>query len=380
MSQIASLPLRRTETEDSPLRAVPAELSVVVPTFREKDNIGLLVQKLDSALTGIAWEVIFVDDDSPDGTASEAKLLSRKDARVRCIRRIARRGLAGACIEGILSSSAPYVAVMDCDLQHDERILPRMFELLKEGGVDLVVGSRYSTGGNSALSKRRDAISRSATSLAHRLTGVALNDPMSGFFMIRRDCFDPLAPALATDGFKILLDIVLTARGSLRIHEEPYRFGLRQHGESKLDARVVLDFFGLLLAKLTGNALSTRFLSFSLVGGLGLVVHLAVLRLSLAGDLGFPSAQTTAVMVAMCTNFFVNNQLTYRDKRLSGFGLVRGLAGFCAVSSVGAVANIGMATWLYAQQPVWWLAGAAGAIMGAFWNYSLSTLLVWRVK
>lgn len=380
MSQIASLPLRRTETEDSPLRAVPAELSVVVPTFREKDNIGLLVQKLDSALTGIAWEVIFVDDDSPDGTATEAKLLSRRDSRVRCIRRVARRGLAGACIEGILSSSAPYVAVMDCDLQHDERILPRMFELLKEGGVDLVVGSRYSTGGNSALSKRRDAISRSATSLAHRLTGVALNDPMSGFFMMRRDCFDPLAPSLATDGFKILLDIVLTARGSLRIHEEPYRFGLRQHGESKLDARVVLDFLGLLLAKVTGNVLSIRFLSFSLVGALGLVVHLAVLRLSLAGGFGFPSAQTTAVMVAMCSNFFVNNQLTYRDKRLRGFGLVRGLAGFCAVSSVGAVANIGMATWLYAQQPVWWLAGAAGAIMGAFWNYSLSTLLVWRVK
>lgn len=362
------------------MRAVPAELSVVVPTFREKDNIGLLVQKLDSALAGIVWEVIFVDDDSPDGTATEAKLLSRADSRVRCIRRVARRGLAGACIEGILSSSAPYVAVMDCDLQHDERILPRMFELLKEGGVDLVVGSRYSTGGNSALSKRRDAISRSATSLAHRLTGVALNDPMSGFFMMRRDCFDPLAPSLATDGFKILLDIVLTARGRLRIHEEPYRFGLRQHGESKLDARVVLDFFGLLLAKVTGNALSTRFLSFSLVGGLGLVVHLAVLRLSLAGGFGFPSAQTTAVMVAMFSNFFINNQLTYRDKRLHGFGLVRGLAGFCAVSSAGAVANIGMATWLYAQQPVWWLAGAAGAIMGAFWNYSLSTLLVWRVK
>lgn len=362
------------------MRAVPAALSVVVPTFKEKDNVALVVQKLDLVLSGIAWEVIFVDDDSPDGTSGEVKALAREDSRVRCLKRIGRRGLAGACIEGILSSSAPFVAVMDCDLQHDESILPRMFALLEEGGVDLVVGSRYAAGGNSALSKRRDAISRSATSLARQLTGVSLSDPMSGFFMIRRACFDPLAPSLATDGFKILLDIVLTARGSLRIHEEPYRFGTRQHGESKLDARVILDFFGLLLAKVTGNALSTRFLSFSLVGGLGLFVHLAVLRLSLSAGLSFPSAQTTAVLVAMCSNFFINNQLTYRDKRLSGFGLLRGLAGFCAVSSVGAVANIGMATWLYAQQPTWWLAGAAGAIMGAFWNYSLSTLLVWRVK
>lgn len=362
------------------MRAVPAELSVVVPTFKEKDNVGLLVRKLDAALSGIAWEVIFVDDDSPDGTASEVKVLAQGDSRVRCIKRIARRGLAGACIEGILSSSAPFVAVMDCDLQHDERLLPRMFELLREGGVDLVVGSRYATGGNSALSKRRDTISRSATSLAHRLTGITLSDPMSGFFAIRRDCFEPLAASLTTDGFKILLDIVLTARGSLRIREEPYRFGTRQHGESKLDARVILDFFGLLLAKLTGNALSTRFLSFSLVGGSGLVVHLAVLRLALSAGQSFPSAQATAVVVAMCSNFFINNQLTYRDRRLTGLGLLRGLLGFCAVSSLGAVANIGMATWLYTQQPTWWLAGAAGAIMGAFWNYSLSSMLVWRVK
>lgn len=362
------------------MQAVPAALSVVVPTFREKDNIALLVQKLDVVLSGIAWEVIFVDDDSPDGTAGEVKTLAASDSRVRCLKRIGRRGLAGACIEGILSSSAPFVAVMDSDLQHDESILPRMFALLQAGGVDLVVGSRYAAGGNSVLSKRRDAMSRSATTLARRLTGVSLTDPMSGFFMIRRDCFDPLASSLATDGFKILLDIVLTARGSLRIEEEPYRFAVRQHGESKLDTRVILDFFGLLLAKLTGNALSTRFLSFSVVGGFGLLIHLTILRLALTAGLAFPTAQSLAVLVAMTSNFFINNQLTYRDKRLNGWGLLKGLAGFCAISSLGAVANIGMATWLYAYQPIWWLAGAAGAIMGAFWNYSMATLLVWRVK
>jgi dolichol-phosphate mannosyltransferase len=380
MSQIATLPARRAELNQLPAPAVPAELSVVVPTFKERDNIAVLVSKLESALAGIAWEVIFVDDDSPDGTHDTVKALAASDPRVRCLHRIGRRGLAGACIEGILSSSAPFVAVMDSDLQHDEAVLPRMLAQLKSGDTDLVVGSRYTAGGNSALSGHRDRISRSATALARYLTRVDITDPMSGFFMMRRESFDALAPGLSTDGFKILLDIVITGRGALRIAEEPYRFAERQYGESKLDARVVLDFFGLLLAKLTGNAISTRFLTFSIVGGLGLFVHLAVLRLGLSGGLEFPSAQSVAVLVAMISNFFLNNQLTYRDKRLSGFGLLRGLAGFCTISAVGAVANVGMASWLYVHQPTWWLAGVAGAVMGAFWNYSMSTLLVWRVK
>ena len=380
MNQIAALASRRTGEKELPALAEPAELSVVVPTFKERDNVGALVQKLDAVLAGITWEVIFVDDNSPDGTAREVKALAAHDSRVRCLKRIGRRGLAGACIEGILSSSAPFIAVMDSDHQHDENLLPRMFALLKSGDTDLVVGSRYIAGGNSALSSRRDAMSRSASSLARRLTGVSLSDPMSGFFMMRRDCFDALAPSLSTEGFKILLDIVITARGAIRVKEEAYRFGTRRFGESKLDARVVLDFFGLLFSKLTGNAISTRFLTFSLVGTMGLAVHLIILRLALVAGFAFPPAQSFAVIAAMTSNFFLNNQLTYRDKRLSGFGLIRGLAGFCAVSAVGAVANVGMASWLYVHQPTWWLAGAAGAIMGAFWNYSMSTLLVWRVK
>lgn len=379
MSQIASL-TRRMEREPQREHAVAAELSVVVPTFSERENIAALTAKLEAALSGIAWEVIFVDDDSPDDTAGEVRRLAAHDARIRCLKRIGRRGLAGACIEGILSSSAPYVAVMDSDLQHDESVLPRMLDRLKSGDADLVVGSRYAAGGNSALSGRRDSLSRSATAVTRRLTGVTMTDPMSGFFMMRRDRFEGLAPELTNDGFKILLDIVITARGGLRIREEPYRFAARQFGESKLDARVVLDFAGLLLAKTTGIAISTRFLLFCIVGSIGLLVHLVTLRAGLVAGMAFPPAQTLAVLAAMTGNFLLNNQLTYRDKRLGGYSLLRGLIGFYAISSVGAVANVGMASWLYAHQPVWWLAGVAGAVMGAFWNYSMSTMLVWRVK
>jgi len=295
---------------------------------------------------------------------------------------VTRRGLAGACIEGILSSSARFVAVMDADMQHDEKLLPRMLEILNMGDKDMVVGSRYVAGGSAdAFSKGRGAISRMATTLARRLTGVTLSDPMSGFFMMRRASFDPLAASLSTQGFKILLDIVITSRGTLRIAELPYVFGVREHGESKLDAQVGLDFLGLLLAKLTGGAVTPRFLSFLLVGASGIVVHLGVLRIALVffGQV-FAAAQAIATLVAMTSNFVLNNALTYRDKRLSGFAMAKGLLAFYAVSTVGALANISIASWLYANESVWWVAGIAGALMSAVWNYALSNLFVWRLK
>src|SRR5262252_1733184 len=281
MSQIASLPQRQPDlSAPSHGLARTAQLSVVVPTFKESGNVAVLLDRLDGALDGIDWEVIFVDDDSPDGTSEKVKELAAEDRRVRCLRRVARRGLAGACIEGILSSSAPYVAVMDADLQHDENLLPRMLSVLKGGDADLVVGSRYIDGGSAhSFSKGRGLMSRAAGSLARLWTHVELSDPMSGFFMMRRDRFDPIARSLSTQGFKILLDIVLSAKGSLRIVEQPYVFGSRTYGESKLDAQVGLDFLGLLLTKLTGGAVTPRFLSFAMVGGIGLGVHLLTLRL-----------------------------------------------------------------------------------------------------
>jgi dolichol-phosphate mannosyltransferase len=351
-----------------------------VPTFKESGNVALLVERLDAALEGVEWEVIFVDDDSPDGTTDVAKRLAATNPRVRCLRRVSRRGLAGACIEGMLSSSALYVAVMDADLQHDESLLPRMLETLRRGDTDMVVGSRYIAGGNAhVLSKRRSVLSRAAGSLTRALTRVELTDPMSGFFMMRRDRFDPIAGSLSERGFKILLDIVLSAKGRLRIIEEPYVFGSRLHGESKLDAQVALDFLGLLLTKLTSGAVTPRFLSYALVGALGLVVHLLALRAGLL-TFSFEQAQALATFIAMTGNFLLNNSLTFRDARLTGWPMLRGLLLFYAVSSVGALTNVGVASWFYAHQPTWWLAGLAGALMGVVWNYSMSSLLVWRAK
>src|ERR1700733_15160782 len=358
------------------------QLSVVIPTFNERDNVTTLFRRLEKTLAGIPFEAIFVDDNSPDGTWNVVRELARQDSRVRCVRRIGRRGLSGACIEGILASSAPGAAVIDADLQHDETQLPKMLALLQEGSTDLVVGSRYVEGGSAdRFNKQRAGASALATEVAKRVLRVKIADPMSGFFMIRRDRFEQLAPQLSTQGFKILLDVVATARGDLRIKEIPYTFGARLHGESKLDSMVALDYIGLVLAKLTHDVVSLRFLLFAMVGSIGVFVHFATLYIVLKGfDQPFAVAQGCGALLAMTSNFVLNNFLTYRDQRLKGFAILRGLLLFYLVCGVGLFANVGVAFSVYDQEPIWWLAGAAGALMGVVWNYAMSGLFVWRKR
>ncbi len=362
--------------------AGPVLLSVVIPTFNEAQNVREMVSRLDAALKGIAWEAIFVDDNSPDGTAAEAKALSAVDDRVRCIKRLGRRGLASACIEGIMSSAATYIVVIDADLQHDERILPQMLSSLTNDSADLVIGSRYVPGGSAdAFASSRASFSKLANKIAQMLLGVSVSDPMSGFFMMRRDRFERVAGELSSIGFKILLDVMVTERGHLRVVEVPYEFRARLHGESKFDAQIGLEFLGLILAKLTRGVVDPRFISFALVGALGLAVHLLVLLIALRlGTHSFPIAQSLATLAALASNFLLNNMLTYRDRRLSGFGLLWGFLGFCAIGAFGAISNVGIASWLYSEHSVWWLAGAAGAVMGALWNYSMSSQFVWRTR
>jgi dolichol-phosphate mannosyltransferase len=369
-------PQARNQAQEGP------ELSVIVPTFNERDNVTVLYRRLEATLANVAWEVVFVDDNSPDGTWDVVRALAQQDSRVRCVRRIGRRGLSGACIEGILASSAPFVAVIDADLQHDETQLPKMLLLLASDEADLVVGSRYIEGYKTeGFNKQRAGASALATEFARKALRVEIADPMSGFFMIRRDRFEQLAPKLSVHGFKILLDVVASSNGTLRAVEIPYTFGERQHGESKLDSMVALDFLGLVLAKFTNDAVSLRFVLFAMVGGIGLVVHLTTLFVALQiFKAPFAEAQAAGALVAMTGNFVLNNFLTYRDQRLKGFGLLRGLIAFYIVCSVGLLANVGVAFSVYDQEPIWWLAGLAGALMGVVWNYAMSGLFVWRKK
>jgi dolichol-phosphate mannosyltransferase len=359
-----------------------AELSVIVPTINERDNVGPLIDLLDAALAGIAWEVIFVDDDSRDGTPEHVRELARRDPRVRCIQRIGRRGLSTACIEGVLASAAPYVAVMDADLQHDETLLPRMLAVLKTEPVDLVLGSRYIAGGGiGEWDKSRARMSGFATRLSRMICKTDIADPMSGFFMLRREVFEGALRRLSGQGFKILLDLLASSPQPVRVKELPFEFRQRRYGESKLDTLVAWEYMMLIADKLVGHVVPVRFALFALIGGLGLLVHLAVLWLTLTfAAANFTAAQTVATVVAMTSNFFLNNLFTYRDQRLRGWRALRGLLSFYAICSLGAVANVGIASYVFAHDEVWWLAGVAGVIVGSVWNYAVSSVFTWKKK
>jgi dolichol-phosphate mannosyltransferase len=357
------------------------ELSIIIPTFNEIGNISDVIRRISFALAEVSWEIIFVDDDSPDGTAELVKNLARRDPRIRCLRRVNRRGLAGACIAGLLSSSAPYLAVMDADLQHDETILIEMLSLLRAGKVDLVIGSRHVGGGSTgaALSGFRAAISRWSAQVARFVLQTKVQDLMSGFFVIRRDRFDVMAHRLNTSGFKILADIIASTAVPLRISEVGYTFRKRVTGYSKVDARVALDFIALLVSKATRELIPVRFVLFGTVGAIGAMIHLLVLRSTMFAlpEIKFVGAQTVATFVAMTSNFFVNNRITYREQKIRGTAIVRGLLLFYAVCALGAVANVGVASWIFDHTYVWWLAGLSGLIIGAVWNYTLSSLFIW---
>ena len=355
-----------------------AELSVVIPTYNEADNVSELFRRLTETLGTIRWEAIFVDDSSPDGTADTVRALSSRDGRARVLQRLGRRGLSSACIEGMLASSAPYVAVMDADLQHDERLLPRMLETLRRGGADVVIGSRYVAGGG-GVDGSRHALSLWATRLSRVVLAEPVADPMSGFFMMRRPVLAARVADLSGIGFKILLDM-LTARGEpLRVVELPYQFRARLAGDSKLDSAVAWDFLLLVGERLFGRFVPVRFVAFAAVGAAGLLVHLAVLTFLLKGaGASFPVSQSGATFAAMTFNFAINNVLTFREWRLRGLRWWWGWLTFCLACGAGALANIGIASWLFSHRTQWILAAVAGVAVGAVWNYAVTSAYTWR--
>jgi dolichol-phosphate mannosyltransferase len=362
-------------SDSSPLR-----LSIVVPTFNESLNVRELLHRIEMSLGAIGWEILFVDDDSPDGTAAVVRDLARTDPRVRCLQRIGRRGLSSACIEGMLGTAAPIIAVMDADLQHDETALTKMLSMIEHDGADIVIGTRYAQGGSTGdWNESRKAMSRLATLASRVILKKPVSDPMSGFFMMKRKLLDSTVRGLSGLGFKILLDILSTAKNqTFQIAEVPFHFRNRFAGESKLDDMVIWEYAMLLADKTIGRFIPVRFLTFSIIGGFGVLVHMSILALVLKGlEFSFTTAQSIATGIAMIFNFAVNNVLTYRDRQLKGWAWFGGLLNFMIACSIGALANVGIATYLFEGQTQWILAGFAGVLVGAVWNYALTQIYTW---
>ena len=358
------------------------ELAVVIPTFNERGNVPTLIAKLDAALKGRNWEAIFVDDDSPDGTAQAVRDLARLDKRVRVIQRIGRRGLSTACIEGMCATAAPFVAVIDGDLQHDETILPKMLDALEgDDALEVAIGSRFVDGGGTGeWDSDRVAKSAFATKLSRRVLKAELTDPMSGFFMIRTEIARAMVPTLSGIGFKILLDIMTASPRPLKFVELPYVFRCRTEGESKLDHVVAMEYLIALYDRMFGKVVPVRFAMFSAIGAVGAGLHFLVLGILFRGmDAPFVAATIVATLGAMTFNFFLNNALTYRGQRLKGAKeLWTGWVSFCIVCSVGAAANVGVAAFLHnVQHGDWRLSALAGIAVAAVWNFALSSRFTW---
>ena len=358
----------------------PLELAIVIPTFNERDNIEPVLRLLEQALPNTEYEVIFVDDDSRDQTSAKVRAIGRENPRVRVLHRVGRRGLSSACLEGMMSTAAPYIAVMDADLQHDERILPAMLEKLKAGNLDLVTATRNAEGGAMGeFAQSRVRLSNLGRRLSTMVSRTDLSDPMSGFFIVDRRFLEEVVHSASGIGFKILLDLVASAQRPIRFAEVPYTFRKRIHGTSKLDILVGIEYLQLLLDKTVGDWVPPRFLMFSMIGAVGYVIFVGLMAVLISG-LGVPflTAQIVTTYVAMMVNFFLNNLLTYRDRRLRGSRLWTGLATFLIACSVGAFVNIRVAQYLRGMGAQWYMAGGIGLAIGSVWNYGVTSIFTWR--
>jgi dolichol-phosphate mannosyltransferase len=368
-----------TERASADPRLRGAELTVVVPTYNECENVVALVGRLRSVLGDIDWEVIFVDDASPDGTAERVRALALEDRRIRVIQRFGRRGLSSACVEGMLASAAPYLAVIDADLQHDERLLPSMLATLRGGSAEIVVGSRYVAGGGIGdWDRSRARLSRVGVRLSRVLVPEDLQDPMSGFFMMHRGVFERSRERLSAIGFKLLADLFASHPGPLRFKELPYEFRPRTAGQSKLDSVTAWDYAMLLLDKMVGHVVPVRFVAFSIVGVFGIAVHFAVLTpLLQIAHARFAVAQAIAALCAMTFNFALNNLLTYRDARLRGWRWLRGWLLFVLACSVGGVMNVAVASFIFKAYGTWVIGALGGILVGSMWNYAVTKFFTW---
>ena len=252
-------------------------ISVVVPTFNEADNVGTLVERLEEALAGRRFEVLIVDDDSPDLTWQRVETLARTRPWLGCYRRIGTRGLSSAVIDGLVRVTGSALVVIDADLQHDPALVPLLAAQLDQ--AEVAVASRYTAGGETCgWSWMRLALSRGATLMARLVLGAPTSDPMSGCFAVRRSLIERIAQDLQPRGYKILMEILYRG-GVRRVAEVPYRFGLRLHGDSKLTGSIAWDFLASMWDLRFGAVLPVRFLKYCVVGASGVGIQLMVTHL-----------------------------------------------------------------------------------------------------
>ena len=359
-------------------------LSIVIPTYNEKENISKILERLQKQLQKITYEIIFVDDNSPDGTSKEVRSFMETSSKISLVHRIGRKGLAGAIIEGIFAANSELVAVMDCDMQHDEEKLLDMVNLFsKNNSLDLVIGSRFTQNGEisaKAFSRIRELGSKFTTTLIKRILHIKSTDPLSGFFMVKKETFLQKSNKLQTQGFKILADFLAISGNDIKIEEIGYTFKSRVAGESKMSYVTALELVGLVISQIFRGGVSIRFILFCMVGLSGIFVQLFVTGIAMFLINQFPTSQTLGIIAAMTSNYFLNNSITFQERRLTSFDLIRGLLSFYFICSLGAFTNIAVSSYIFNFSSNWLISSFIGAIFGAAWNFTLTSIFTWKSK
>lgn len=355
-------------------------LSMVICTLDESDSIGNVLDELRDHLNGLHYELIVVDDSADERTSDVVRGRATSDPRIRLLHRRNARGLASAAIAGWDMARGRVLGLMDGDGQHDPALLRRMLESLDVADADLAVGSRYCKGAHTGLCGFRHYLSKAGTGLTHLVAGGAVTDPLSGLFMFTRQWLGEVRDGLSGLGFKVLIDVATAGKRTPKVVEVPTALRTRVAGESKLDARVGVELLAQLAGKLTGGLVSLRFAMFAFVGATGVIVHLGMLSLlhGLA-HVPFTFAQGAAILVAMTWNFFLNDLLTFHDRRLARSEVLSGLFRFYLMCAGGALINEAIATTLKNAGLAWSVAGVAGVLAGAVWNYWSVTRFTWAV-
>jgi len=361
---------------DGETASAPA-LSIITCTYNEAGNVGPLVREITAALGTMVWELIVVDDNSPDGTAETARAFATVDPRIRVIQRMEVRGLASAAVAGFNAARADTMVLLDADLQHDPAHIPALVAALP--GKDLVAACRVLDGEEEGLSAPRTALSRTANWLVQTLLGAKLSDPMTGYFAMTRSFYEGAKQRLSAVGFKILVDLLASSSTKPRIGEVAMRMRVRGEGRSKLDARVMADLAALVVDKRSGGLIPARFVLFGFVGASGIIVQVGVFAALQRAGVAVPEiAQAIAILIAMTSNYILNNMLTFRDRRLTGSGFVRGWFAFALGCAIGSVANLSVFSVLHRSLVSDIVASALGAIVGSVSNYILAQRLTWR--
>ncbi|HEX79403.1 MAG TPA: glycosyltransferase family 2 protein [Dehalococcoidia bacterium] len=367
-------------------------VSLIVPTYNEHDNIAPLVERIHCALSPRDYEILFIDDDSTDGTADAASSLLEKYP-VRVIVRKDKKGLASAVVDGLNHINGDVIAVMDADLQHPPEVLPGLLKAITEEDADVAIGSRYVPGGGcQGWSLTRKIISRGAIFIAHLLLPATrkVKDPMSGFFAFRRNVVKDAR--LNPSGFKILLEILMMGRFN-RVAEVPFIFVTRERGESKLNARQQLDYLKHIYSLMRRTGELTRFIKFCLVGGSGVIVNYGLYwiltrfagftpidDMAAGGITSGNLAMAISIETSIITNFLLNNYFTFADRKVRKAGaFFRALLNFNLICIIGGLIQIGVANLFAVVFGVNDLiAVLAGIAVATLWNYFLNNWLTWK--